>query len=65
MNDDQHTYVEPTATALHERDHDRAEETPRESEASALASAPRPVRPNPTAKDAATRARAGVGGASD
>ena len=37
MNDDQHTYVEPTATALHERDHDRAEETPRESEASALA----------------------------
>ena len=32
MNDDQHTYVEPTATALHERDHDRAEETPRESE---------------------------------
>ncbi len=37
MNDDQHTYVESTATALHERDRDRAEATSRESETSALA----------------------------
>ena len=61
MNDDQHTYVEPTATALHERDHDRAEETPRESEASALARHRDPsLAKDSTAKDAATRARAGV-----
>ena len=55
MNDDQHTYVEPTATALHERDHDRAEETPRESEASALARHRDPsLAKDSTAKDAAT-----------
>ncbi|UOR02427.1 hypothetical protein MUN77_03720 [Leucobacter allii] len=40
MNDDRNTNIESTATALRERDEreaDRADETPRESEASALA----------------------------
>jgi|SRR5690606_24275836 len=61
MNDDQHTYVEPTATALHERDHDRAEETPRESETSALARHRDPSLTNDsTAKGAAKKGPMGV-----
>lgn len=61
MNDDQHTYVEPTATALHERDRDLAEETSRESETSALAQHRDPsLTTRDTGRDAAKRQRPGV-----
>jgi len=61
MNDDQHTYVEPTATALHERDRDLAEETSRESETSALAQHRDPsLITRDTGRDAAKRQRPGV-----
>ena len=61
MNDDQHTYVEPTATALDERDHDRAEETSRESETSALARHRDPsLTTRDAGRDAAKRQRPGV-----
>lgn len=61
MNDDQHTYVEPTATALRERDRDLAEETSRESETSALAQHRDPsLTTRDTGRDAAKRQRPGV-----
>lgn len=61
MNDDRNTSIEPTATALRERDHDRADEEPRESEASALARYRDPsLTKDSAAKDAAKKTRAGV-----
>lgn len=61
MNDDENTNADRNATVLPEREPDRTEETPRESEASALARHHDPsLTAQATEKDAAKNARAGV-----